>query len=50
MIVDEVDGVLGVGREACEDLEDFVEPGKRTFDHVKKLFHACHIALSIPMN
>ena len=34
MVVDEVDGVLGVGEKAFEDLEDFVEPGKQPFDHV----------------
>ena len=28
----------GVGPEDFEDPEDFVEPGKQPFDHVKKPF------------
>ena len=28
----------GVGPKDFEDPEDFVEPGKQPFDHVKKLF------------
>ena len=34
MIVDEIDGMLGVGPGIFEDLEDFVTTGKQPFDHV----------------
>ena len=37
-IVDEVDGMLGVGPEIFEDLEDFVKTGKQPFDHVYETF------------
>ena len=33
-IVDEVDGMLGVGQEIFEDLKDFGKIGKQPFDHV----------------
>ena len=34
MLVDEVDEMLGVGPEICEDPEDLVKTGKQPFDHV----------------